>query len=104
MFIHKGAAPNAELTCFEYTDGDSDQKKSLKIILGFYGDMERQKFIDDIATAPKIPAEDHEDEAENQNNKNSQASEDSDEGSDNEIDDQQDEESDGESVEAANYD
>lgn len=65
--------------------------------------MERQLFIDNVANSQKIPIDDQEDEPENQNVIISEGEEPSDGGSEG-IDDGQEEESDGEPVNAANYD
>lgn len=91
--VYKGAVAHAELTL-----GASN----LKIILGFYGDMERQKFIDDVANSPKIQMDDQDDEAENQ--AKSEGLDGSDEGSDGEGEDIPEEESDDGQVNAAVYD
>ena len=97
--VHKGAVATAELTVDTAKEGE--EQESLRIILGFPGDMERQTFIDYVASASPNEAQEEEDQEES---KNAGAAADSDEGSEIEAEEEQEDDSDGEQVDAAHYD
>ena len=63
LLVHKGAAPNVEIQCFDQRSHDDPKSKDkyCKIVIKFMGDMERQAFIDDIANS-KLPNDDQEDD------------------------------------------